>query len=155
MQQGTNYISPDKKKELEAELKDLKGPRRQAVLESLAFAKSLGDLSENAEYHNAREDQGRLEERISQVEDILRNSELVTKHITSSVDIGSIVTVRKEKEKEEKVFTIVGAQESDMAKGMISHNAPLGLALIGKKKGESTTFKTPKGEINYTIVDIK
>ena len=155
MQHGKNYISPEKKKEMEAELQDLKGPRRQTILDALAFAKSLGDLSENAEYHNAREEQGRLEERINQIEEILQNSEVVTKHSTSVVDIGSVVTVRKEKEKEEKIFTIVGAQESDMSKGMISHNAPLGQALIGKKKGDTATFATPKGEINYTVVNIK
>ncbi len=155
MQNGKNYISPEKKKELEGELAELKGPARQKVLDALAFAKSLGDLSENAEYHNAREEQGRLEERIGQIEEILQNSEVVTKHSTSSVDIGSVVTVRKEGEKEEKVFTIVGAQESDMARGMISHNAPLGQALIGKKKGDSATFMTPKGESKYSIISIK
>ena len=155
MQNGKNYISPEKKAELEAELQDLKGPRRQTILDALAFAKSLGDLSENAEYHNAREEQGRLEERIAQVEDILQNSELVTKHASSTVDIGSVVTVVKEKEKEEKVFTVVGAQESDMARGMISHNSPLGEALFGKKKGDNVVFTTPKGQTNYTIVSIK
>ena len=65
------------------------------------------------------------------------------------------MTVRKEKEKEEKVFTIVGAQESDMARGMISHNSPLGEALYGKKKGDTVTFNTPKGETKYTIANIK
>jgi transcription elongation factor GreA len=100
MQNGKNYISPEKKKELELELGELKGPARQKVLDALAFAKSLGDLSENAEYHNAREEQGRLEERIGQIEEILQNSEVVTSHTTSSVGVGSVVTVRKEKEKE-------------------------------------------------------
>ncbi len=155
MQNGQNFISAEKKVELEHELADLKGPARQKVLDALAFAKSLGDLSENAEYHNAREEQGRLEERIGQIEEILQNSELVTEHTTSVVGIGSVVTVRKEKEKEEKVFTVVGAQESDMARGMISHNSPLGEALYGKKKGEVVKFTTPKGETNYTIVNIK
>ncbi len=152
---GKDYISIEKKVELEAELAELKGPKRQAVLEGLAFAKSLGDLSENAEYHNAREEQGRLEERISQIEEILKNSEIVTKHGNANVDVGSVVIVQKEGEKDKKTFTIVGAQESDMAKGMISHNAPLGQALIGKKKGEKITFTTPGGKTQYTIVDIK
>jgi transcription elongation factor GreA len=155
MQNGKNYISPEKKKELELELGELKGPARQKVLDALAFAKSLGDLSENAEYHNAREEQGRLEERIGQIEEILQNSEVVTSHTTSSVGVGSVVTVRKEKEREEKIFTIVGAQEADMARGMISHNAPLGQALFGKKKGDTVVFATPKGETKYTIVNIK
>jgi transcription elongation factor GreA len=155
MQNGKNFISPEKIKELELELADLKGPARQKILDSLAFAKSLGDLSENAEYHNAREEQGRLEERIGQIEEILQNSEIVTKHTTAAVGIGSVVTVRKEKEKEEKIFTVVGAQESDMARGMISHNSPLGEALYEKKKGDIVTFATPKGETKYTIVDIK
>lgn len=155
MQNGQNFISSEKKLELEQELADLKGPARQKILDALAFAKSLGDLSENAEYHNAREEQGRLEERIGQIEEILQNSELVTKHTTATVGIGSVVTVCKEKEKEEKIFTVVGAQESDMARGMISHNSPLGEALYGKKKGEVVTFTTPKGETKYTIINIK
>ena len=149
------YLTLEKKTLLENELNTLKTVRRKEIADALEYAKSLGDLSENAEYHNAREEQGRLEERIGQIEEILQNSEVVTKHSTSSVDIGSVVTVRKEGEKEEKVFTIVGAQESDMARGMISHNAPLGQALIGKKKGDSATFMTPKGESKYSIISIK
>lgn len=155
MQDEKHYLSPEKKKDLEAELVDLKGPRRRAILDALAFAKSLGDLSENAEYHSAREEQGRLEERLSQIEEILKNSEIVTKHSTSSIGVGCVVVVKKEGDKEERTFSIVGGQESDMAKGMISHHSPLGQALIGKAKGDTVIFMTPKGEIKYKVISIK
>lgn len=149
------YISPDKKKELEAELAELKGPKRQQVLDALSFARSLGDLSENAEYHNARDEQGRLEERIAKIEEVLRNSVVVTKHSTSSISVGSVVTVKKKGDKESRVFTLVGSEEADMTAGKISNNSPIGAALMGKKKGDTVIFKTPKGETEYTISDIK
>ncbi len=149
------YISPDKKKDLEAELAELKGPKRQEVLDALSFARSLGDLSENAEYHNARDEQARLEERIAKIEEVLRNSVIVTKHSTAAVSVGSVVTVKKKGDKESRVFTIVGGEEADMAAGKISNNSPIGAALMGKKKGETAVIKTPKGETEYTISDIK
>lgn len=149
------YISPDKKKDLEAELAELKGPKRQEVLDALSFARSLGDLSENAEYHNARDEQARLEERIAKIEEVLRNSVIVTKHSTAAVSVGSVVTVKKKGDKESRVFTIVGGEEADMATGKISNNSPIGAALMGKKKGDVAIIKTPKGETEYAISDIK
>lgn len=152
---GAQYVSAEKKKELEAELIGLKGPKRQEVLDALAFAKSLGDLSENAEYHNARDEQARLEERIAKIEEILRNSVLVTKHSTSKVTVGSHVIVKKKGDKTTREFILVGSEEADMTQGKISNNSPIGEALLGKVKGDTVTFKTPKGETEYTISDIK
>lgn len=149
------YISPDKRKELEAELKDLRGPKRQVILDALAYARSLGDLSENAEYHNAREDQGRLEERIAQIEHILRESIIVTSHHKTDISVGSVVTLRKKGEKGEKIYTIVGSEEADMSLGKVSNNSPVGAALLGKKKGDNITVSTPKGDSHYEIVEIK
>ncbi len=155
MTQATQYITGEKQKQLEVELAELKGPKRKEILEALEYAKSLGDLSENAEYHQAREEQAKLEDRIIKIESILKDSLVVEKHHTTVVEVGSTVTVKKEGDKEKRVFTIVGSEEADTAAGKISHSSPLGEALIGKKKGDSTTFTTPKGAISYTIVDVE
>ena len=95
MQQAGDYITEEKRKALEAELKDLKGPKRKEILESLEYAKSLGDLSENAEYHQSREEQGKLEERIVKIERILRFSQTVKGGGGDIIEIGSKVIVQK------------------------------------------------------------
>jgi transcription elongation factor GreA len=151
---STSYISEEKKKELEQELTELTGPKRKAIIETLAYAKSLGDLSENAEYHQAREDQGKLESRIAQVEKILQSAEVVHGGGSDTVEVGSRVSVIKEGEKEPKHFHIVGAEEADMAEGKISNRSPFGAAMFGKKKGDSVKFKTPGGEANYKIINV-
>ena len=154
MSQSANYITEEKKKALEAELKDLKGPKRKEILESLAYAKSLGDLSENAEYHQVREDQGKLEARILKVEQILQSSEIASNTKGDSVNIGSKIVVQKENTKEGKTYIIVGSEEVDTEQGKISNNSPLGLALFGKKKGEKISLKTPSGIVNYKIISV-
>jgi transcription elongation factor GreA len=150
MDQSANYITIEKKKALEAELADLTGPKRKEILDALEYAKSLGDLSENAEYHQAREDQGKLEERIAKVEEILRSSLIATSSGGDIIQIGSKVTVTKE----EKTYQIVGAEEADMASGKISNKSPFGAALFGRKKGEKISFNTPGGTVNYKIVNV-
>ena len=154
MNQGGNYITAAKKKEFEAELKDLKGPKRKELLEQLAYAKSLGDLSENAEYHQARDEQAKLEVRIQKIEHILQNSEIVEGGGTEAIEIGSKVVVEKEETKEHKTYVIVGSEEADMAQGKISNLSPIGSALFGKKKGDSVTFQTPSGMVNYRIIEV-
>lgn len=154
--QNTDYITEEKRKMLEMELTDLKGPKRKEILEALRYAKSLGDLSENAEYHRAREEQGELEGRIVKIEGILRSSQVISKVGGETVGIGSKVTVQKQgvKTEKEKMYTIVGNQESNMAEGKISNRSPLGEAMFGKKKGDSISFKTPSGVIHYKIVSV-
>jgi transcription elongation factor GreA len=154
MQKG-DYITEEKKKELEIEVEALKGPKRKEIIDALEFAKSLGDLSENAEYHQAREDQGKLEERILKIEAILKNSTVITNTGGDTVSVGSTVTVQKENSTDQKTYIIVGAEEADMAKGKMSNHSPLGEALFGKKKGDTITFKTPVGMVNYKIVEVK
>jgi transcription elongation factor GreA len=154
MNQAGNYITEEKKQALELELAELKGPRRKDILDALQYAKSLGDLSENAEYHQAREDQGKLEARIAKIEQILQSSEVVTGGGGDTVNIGSKVVVTKKDSKEEKTYVIVGAEEADMAKGKISNHSPLGLALFGKKKGEDVSFTTPNGSVHYKIIKV-
>ena len=155
MNPNNHYISAEKRAELEAELKELQTVKRKEILAALEFAKSLGDLSENAEYHQAREEQGKLEERISNIEFILQNSTLVKKHHGDTVSIGATVVVQKEGDKAKQTFTIVGSEEADFASGKISNNSPLGAALFGKKKGDKATFKTPKGETVYKVLSVE
>lgn len=154
MKQADNYITEEKYKALKIELEQLKGPKRKEILDTLAYAKSLGDLSENAEYHQAREDQGKLEERIRKVEEILQSSEVVSGSGGDIIEIGSKVLVLKKGEDKEKTFQIVGAEEADMTQGKISNKSPFGEALFGKKKGDVVLFKTPNGEVNYKIINV-
>jgi transcription elongation factor GreA len=154
MKQTGDYITEEKKKALEKELKDLKGPKRKEILENLEYAKSLGDLSENAEYHQTREDQGKLEERITKIEQILQDSQVVSGGGGDIIEIGSKVVVLKEGENGEKTYQIVGSEEADMLLGKISNRSPFGEALFGKKKGDNISFKTPNGEVNYKIIDV-
>ena len=149
-----NYITEEKKKALEAELEEVKGPKRKEILAALEYAKSLGDLSENAEYHQTREDQGKLEERIKRIEQILLSSEVVKGGGGDIIEIGSNVVVQKEGTEDKKSYQIVGSEEADMALGKISNRSPFGEALFGKKKGEIISFKTPSGEVNYKIINV-
>ncbi len=152
----TDYITEEKRKALEVELADLKGAKRKEILDTLEYAKSLGDLKENAEYHQAREDQGKLEEKILKIERILQSSQVVSGKggTGGAVDIGSKVTVQKKGSKERKIFTVVGSEEVDMTVGKISNRSPFGEALFGKKKGDKVTFTTPGGKVEYVIVSI-
>ena len=154
MQQAGDYITKEKRHALEIELKELKGPKRKEILEALEYAKSLGDLSENAEYHQTREDQGKLEERITKIEQILQSSQTVNGGGGEVVEVGSKVVVQKEKSKETKTYTIVGSEEASMAEGKISNRSPFGEALFGRRKGDEISFKTPNGLVNYKIISV-
>lgn len=150
-----NYITEEKKKDLQDELHYLKTVKRKEILEALEAARALGDLSENAEYHQAREDQGKTEDRINQIDHMLKSSVVVKKHSSSNVEIGTTVKVKKENQKEEITYSIVGSEEADMSQNKISNKSPLGEALFGKKKGDVVSIKTPKGLVKYTLVDIQ
>lgn len=150
-----NCITEDKRKALIEELDLLKNVRRKEILDTLQSAKSLGDLSENAEYHQAREDQGKLEDRINQIEYMLQSAVVVKKHKSDHVEVGTTVTVKKDNAKEEVTYDIVGAEEADMANNKISTKSLLGQALFGHKKGDVVSIKTPKGLAKYTIIGIK
>jgi transcription elongation factor GreA len=150
-----NYITEEKKQALKVELNHLKTVKRKEILESLEAAKALGDLSENAEYHQAREDQGKTEDRIHQIEYMLQSAVVVKKHSSARVEIGTTVNVKKEGSKDTTIYSIVGAEEADMAQNKISNRSPLGEALFGKSKGDVVSITTPKGLVKYTIVDIQ
>lgn len=148
------YLSQEKYEELKQELNQLKTIERKKIAESLEYAKSLGDLSENAEYHEARDKQADVEDRIRQIESMIKNAEIVSSHKSSVAEIGTIIITKREGRDEEK-FQLVGSEESDMLSGKISYESPLGSALIGHKKGDEVVVDTPKGEVKYLIVDIK
>lgn len=154
MKQSGDYITEEKRKALEIELNDLKGPKRKEILDNLEYAKSLGDLSENAEYHQTREDQGKLEERIAKIEQILQSSQVVKGGGGEVIEIGSKVVVQKEGTKDNKSYIIVGSEEADMALGKISNHSPFGKAMFGKKKGDNISFQTPGGVVNYKIINV-
>ncbi len=152
----TKYITEEKRKSLIEESAFLKNNRRKEILEALDYAKSLGDLSENAEYHQDREDQGKLEDRINKIEYMIQNAVVVKKKKHSDhVEIGTTLTVKKEGSKEPIIYHIVGAEEADMSKNKISNKSPLGSALFGKENGSVVSINTPKGLVKYTIVSIE
>jgi len=147
------YLTKQKHEELAAELKDLKNVKRKEIAQALDAARDLGDLSENAEYHEARAEQADIEDRIAKLEDILKNATVVEDRHTDHAMIGSTVTVAK-KDGAKKTFMIVGSAESDMAAGKISNRSPIGQAVLGKKKGETFHFNSPNGKMEYTVLDI-
>ncbi len=148
------YLSKEKYEELKEELEFLTHVRRREIAEALEAAKALGDLSENAEYHSARELQAGVEERIMVLEEIIKNAVIMGgKHKTDAVGVGSVVTVRRGKE--ERAYTIVGSEEADIKEGRISNKSPLGEAAMGKKKGDKFSYATPAGEVTCEIIEIK
>lgn len=149
------YLTKEKYNELTKELEHLKAVGRREVAESLEYAKSLGDLSENAEYQEARENQANIEDRIKRLEMMLQSAVIVKMHHTEAVDIGSTVSLQKEGSKEKATYKIVGSEEADLAQHKLSINSPLGQALLGKKKGESLTAKTPGGAVAYAVLHIE
>lgn len=150
-----HYLSREKHKQLQEELQHLKNVRRKEIAEALESAKQMGDLSENAEYHEARADQAALEERIVRIEAILRNTEIVESHHSTLVEVGSTVILQKEGEGDSQKYSIVGSDEADLASRKISNESPMGVAILGKKKGEVAMVRTPRGEVKYKVVDIE
>lgn len=150
------YLTNEKFAELQKELEFLKTDRRKEVAEHLEYAKKLGDLSENAEYHQAREEQAEVEDRISRLENLLKNAVIAAgSGGKDTVTIGSMVRLQKDGENKSYLYTIVGSEEADMAQGKVSNMSPLGSALLGHKKGDIIKVSTPKGIATYTIMIIK
>ncbi len=149
------YISKEKYNELEKEFQELVTIKRKEVAERLEYARSLGDLSENAEYHAARDDQGKIEARIEELDNLLKYAEIIDHKKSDTVIVGSIVTLKKDKDDEKVTYTVVGKEESDLADGKISHISPLGRAIMGKKKKDKISIETPKGIVGYTIMEIE
>jgi transcription elongation factor GreA len=153
--EDTNYLSKEKFDELTTELEHLKTVRRREIAEQLEYARSLGDLSENAEYEEARNMQAATEDRIRTIEEQLSHARIIEHTKGNTVSLGSVVTIQKSGEKEEHTYEIVGSAEANMQEHKISHLSPMGSALMEKKKSDTFSFETPKGLQKYKIVNVK
>ncbi|MFA6969639.1 MAG: transcription elongation factor GreA, partial [Candidatus Paceibacterota bacterium] len=145
-------VSQEKFDEMIKELEHLKTVRRTEIAKNLEYARSLGDLSENAEYQEARDLQAATEERIKKLEELVKYTTIVTDgKKKSEVSFNSKVAIKKDGSDEVHEYTMVGSEEADMRVKKLSHVSPLGAALMGKKKGDTFTFSTPAGKQTYTI----
>ncbi|MEK7110604.1 MAG: transcription elongation factor GreA [Patescibacteria group bacterium] len=154
MTNSKQYVSQEKLEELQKELTVLKGPRRLEIADLLKRAKEYGDLSENSEYAEAREEQARVEARIFELEEMLRRTEVVVAGgpRTGVVQVGSHIVVKKAGK--ELNYEIVGSNEAKPEDSKISNESPIGKALLGRSVGETVVVTTPTGETKYEIVKI-
>lgn len=152
MQQDQILLTEAGLEALKQELHELKTKRQPAVIERIKRAKEYGDLAENSEYDDAKNEQGFIGGRIAEIEDILKKAKVVSKSNNGIAQLGS--TVRVHIEGAEEIYTIVGAAEADPASKKISHESPLGKALLGKKVGDRVEVEAPAGTILYTIREI-
>jgi len=150
------YLSKERYEELVQELENLKTVRRKEIAEDLEYARSLGDLSENAEFNKAREDQAIVEDRINQIESVLANAEIVKAHHASTAEVGTTVHLTNKNTKKDEIFMLVGSEEIDFENNKISLKSPIGSAISGKTKGDEVLVKLPNNEeIIYTIKNIE
>ncbi|HHV26551.1 transcription elongation factor GreA [Anaerosalibacter bizertensis] len=150
------FLTMEGLKKLEDELDELKTVRRKEIAERIKEALAFGDISENAEYDEAKNEQAQLEERIAKLEALLRNAKIIDEEdiSTDNVSIGSRVKVKDLEYDEEIEYTIVGSAEADPYEGKISNESPVGKALIGGKSGDTVEVKVPDGIIKYEILEI-
>jgi transcription elongation factor GreA len=151
------YLTPEGKKELEEELDELINVKRPALAKRLAFAIKQGDLSENADYIQGKEEQGFLEGRILEVQQKLRNAVLIEKSDVSDgrVRLGCEVTVKEVGYDELETYQLVGPTEADPSNGRISHKSPIGKALLGHAIGDQVAVRTPGGKIEFEIIAVE
>ena len=152
-----NILTYEGLKALEDELHELKVNRRREVAQKIKEAREQGDLSENAEYDAAKEEQRDIELRIEEIDKILKNAEVVDDNDgdSSVINVGCTVTIKDLEFNEEMEYKIVGSTEADSLKGKISNESPVGKALIGAQKGETVEVETPAGIIKYEILDFR
>ncbi len=155
MSNDKQYLTKEKFDELKKELEFLKTERRKEVAEHLEYSKKLGDLSENAEYHQAREEQAEVEDRINRLENLIKNASITGGGGTETVTIGSTIRLQQEGVNKSFLYMIVGSEEADISAGKISNLSPLGSALLGHKKGDKVKVSTPKGTIVYEIDQVQ
>ena len=153
----TIFLTPDGKKQLEARLDELKSVLRPAAAKKVGFAREFGDLSENAEYDSAKEEQGAIEAEILEVEAKLLNAVILSRANidTSKVNIGCFVKLYDEEFDETLEYQIVGSTESNPKKGFVSNESPVGKALLGAKKGEVVSVQTPSGTTKFKVLGIR
>jgi transcription elongation factor GreA len=148
------FITQDKKTQLENELFERKTTIRDQIGERVATARALGDLSENAEYHAARSEQGKNESRIMEIESILKRAEIITRSTSGKVELGATVIIKKDGDTDTKTFMIVSDTEADISQNKISTSSPMGSAMVGKSTGNTFEITTPRGDVSYTIISI-
>jgi transcription elongation factor GreA len=148
------YLTAEGEQKLKNELAELKGPRREDLAQRLRSAIQMGDLSENADYHKAKEDQAFLEGRIQEIEAVLRNAVIIEKSQGDFVSVGSHVTIQ-EADFDPETFYVVGAKEADPRNGKISNESPIGSALLNHKVGDVVEADTPGGKIRFKILKIE
>ena len=150
-----NYLTSEGEAKLQAELQELKGAKREELSQRLRSAIQMGDLSENADYHKAKEDQGFLEGRIQELEAILRNAQIIVENLNKdTVFVGSHVTIQ-EGNLDSETYHLVGPTEADPRKGRISYESPIGRALMDKKVGDFAEAETPGGKIKFKVLKIE
>lgn len=156
MKQKEFFLTSEGYLELETELNYLKTDKRNEVLNSLKEARALGDLSENAEYDSAREEQGKLEARIKEVEYILEHATIIddTQTEKDKVTIGSTVSLQYDGDDEVEEYRIVGSQEADPFNNKISNESPIAMAILGKKVGDMAEVDSPNGTYKVKIVKV-
>ena len=148
------YLTPEGEAKLKAELAELTGIRREELSQRLRSAIQMGDLSENADYHKAKEDQAFLEGRIQEIEAALRTAVIIENQHTDYVTVGSHVTIQEE-DFDPEVFYVVGAKEADPRNGKISNESPIGIALMNHKAGDLVEADTPGGKIKFKIIKVE
>ena len=148
------YLTPEGAAKLREELKELTGPRREELSRRLRSAIQMGDLSENADYHKAKEDQAFLEGRIQEIEAVLRTAVIVEKTHGDVVGVGSTVTVQEE-DFDPETYYVVGAKEADPRNGKISNESPIGRALMDHKVGDVVEAETPGGKLKFKILKVE
>ncbi|MDO5604619.1 MAG: transcription elongation factor GreA [Paracoccus sp. (in: a-proteobacteria)] len=142
--------------QLDAELRDLKSNDRPAIIAAIAEARAHGDLSENAEYHSAREKQSFIEGRIKELEMILSRAEVIDPaRLSGGIKFGATVALVDEETEEERSYQIVGEHEANLERGLLNMRAPLARALIGKEEGDSVEVQTPRGMRSYEIISVR
>ena len=147
------YLTPEGEAKLKAELAELTGLRREELSQRLRSAIQMGDLSENADYHKAKEDQGFLEGRIQEIEAVLRTAIIIEHSQSDFVTVGSHITIQEEG-LDPETFYVVGAKEADPRNGKISNESPIGSALMNHKVGDDVLVETPGGKIIFKILKV-
>lgn len=148
------YLTPEGEIKLKAELAELTGHKREELAQRLRSAIQMGDLSENADYHKAKEDQAFLEGRIQEIEAILRTAVIIEKKQSDTVTVGSSVTIQEDNFTPE-TYHVVGAREADPRNGKISNESPIGKALMDHRAGDVVETETPDGKISFKILKVE
>ena len=148
------YLTPEGEAKLKAELAELTGPRREELAQRLRSAIQMGDLSENADYHKAKEDQAFLEGRIQEIEAALRTAVIIENKHSDYVTVGSHVTIQ-EAGSDPETFHLVGAKEADPRNGKISNESPIGTALMNHVAGDVVEAETPGGKLKFKILKVE